>query len=116
MNKHEHKNCLRIPTARYLYNTALSSFLPAPNNVVILALSENFQNLFTKISYLLLLRYLKKKRVLVATEPTVQIYLRQRAVFKPLQTQLPLVYICLLCLSLFTEDVERSDCQKASTR
>jgi hypothetical protein len=111
-----HKNCLRTPTARHLYNTAVPSFLPAPNNVVILALSENFQNLFTKISYLRLLRYFKKKPVLVATETTIQTYRRQRAVFKPLQTQLTLVYICLLCLPLFTEDVERSDCQKASTR
>jgi len=39
-----HKNCFRTPTAHCLYNTAVSSFLPGPKNIGILAHSENIQN------------------------------------------------------------------------
>ena len=39
-----HTNCSRTPTAHYLYNTVISSFLPGPKNSGILALSENIQN------------------------------------------------------------------------
>jgi hypothetical protein len=41
---------------------------------------------------------MKKKRVLVGIEPTIQTYLRKRAVFKFLCTrksELALIYICL---------------------
>lgn len=57
---HMHINCSRKPTAHYLYNTAVTSFLPGPKNIGILALSENFQNWFTKIIYLQLLLYEEK--------------------------------------------------------
>jgi hypothetical protein len=110
-----HKNWCIKTTAHYLYNTAVSSFLPGPS---ILALSENFQNWFTKIIYVQLLLY-EEKRVLVGIEPTIQTYLRQRAVFKFLCThksELALIYICLLCLPVFAEDVGRPDCCLVATR
>jgi len=62
---------------------------------------------------------MKKKRVLVGTEPTIQTYLRQRAIFKFLCThtsELALIFICLLCLPVFAEDVERPGCRKVATR